>query len=72
MKRTNEINTDTFTGEVTLLNDVTTTSYGYEMTFHQGPAGTYNATSNELHLSFEFSGYDIGGGPYEFTIKQGS
>lgn len=65
-----EINMDTFTGSVTLLNDVNVTSYGADMTFHAGDAGTYNATSNELHLSIEFSGYDIGGGPYEFTISQ--
>lgn len=65
-----EINMDTFTGSVTLLNDVHVTSYGADMTFHAGDAGTYNATSNELHLSIEFSGYDIGGGPYEFTISQ--
>jgi hypothetical protein len=67
-----DIDMDTFTGTVTLLNDVNVTSYGSDMTFHAGDAGTYNATSNELHLSMEFSGYDIGGGPYEFTIKQGS
>jgi len=65
-----EINMDTFTGDVTLLNDVTVTSYGADMTFHKGYCGTYNATSNELHLSFEFSGYDIGGGTYDFTITQ--
>jgi len=64
-----DIDMDTFTGSVTLLNDVNFTSYGADMTFHAGDAGTYNATSNELHLNMEFSGYDIGGGPYEFTIK---
>lgn len=65
-----EINMDTFTGDVTLLNDVMVTSYGADMTFHKGYCGTYNATSNELHLSFEFSGYDIGGVNYDFTITQ--
>ncbi len=65
-----EINTDTFKGDVTLLNDVSATSWGADMTFHSGPAGTYNATSNELLLSFEFSGYDIGGGTYDFKIAQ--
>lgn len=65
-----EINMDTFTGEVTLLKDVTVTSYGADMTFHAGTAGTYNATANELHLSFGFTGYDIGGGTYDFTIRQ--
>jgi len=65
-----EIDMDTFTGEVALLNDVMVTSYGDDMTFHAGPAGTYNATANELYLSFEFTGYDIGGGTYDFTIRQ--
>lgn len=65
-----DINMDTFKGSVTLLNDVNVTSYGSDMTFYAGDAGTYNATSNELHLSFEFSGYDIGGGTYDFTITQ--
>ena len=67
-----EIDMDTFTGSVTLLNDVNVTSYGDDMTFHAREAGTYNATSDELHLSFEFSGYDIGGGTYDFTISSGN
>lgn len=65
-----DIDMDTFKGNVTLINDVNVTSYGSDMTFYAGDAGTYNATSNELHLSFEFSGYDIGGGTYDFTITQ--
>lgn len=65
-----DIDYDTLTGKVTLLNDVTFTSYGDDMTFHAGDAGTYNALSNELHLTFNFSGYDIGGGTYNFTISQ--
>lgn len=65
-----EINMDTFTGDLTLVNDVTFSSYGSDMTFHSGPAGTYNATANELYLDFVFSGYDIGGGNYKFTVKQ--
>lgn len=65
-----EIDMDTFTGEVTLLNDVTVTSYGADMTFHAGPAGTYNATANELYLDIVFSGYDIGADNYTFTVKQ--
>jgi hypothetical protein len=65
-----DIDMDTFKGNVTLINDVNVTSYGDDMTFYAGDAGTYNATSNELHLSFEFSGYDIGGGTYDFTISQ--
>jgi len=65
-----DIDMDTFTGTVTLLNDVNVTSYGSDMTFSSGEVGTYNATSNELHLSIGFAGYDIGGGPYDFTIRQ--
>lgn len=65
-----DIDMDTFTGTVTLLNDVNVTSYGADMTFSAGEVGTYNATSNELHLSIGFSGYDIGGVPYEFSIRQ--
>jgi len=67
-----DIDIDTFTGTVTLVEDVTVTSYGSTMTFHKGAAGTYNAIANELYLEFEFSGYDIGGGKYRFTIKQNS
>lgn len=70
--RLEDIDTNTFTGKVTLVEDVTVTSYGSKVTFHKGDAGTYNAIANELHLAFEFSGYDIGGGKYLFTIKQNS
>lgn len=65
-----DIDFDTFTGEVTLLNDVNFTSYGADMTFYAGPAGTYDATANILHLNMKFSGYDIGGEYYPFTITQ--
>lgn len=65
-----DIDIDTFTGTVTLVEDVTVTSYGSTMTFHKGDAGTYNAIANELYLAFEFSGYDIGGGKYLFNVKQ--
>lgn len=65
-----DIDMDTFKGNITMANDVNVTSYGADMTFYAGEVGTYNATSNELHLSFEFSGYDIGGGNYDFTISQ--
>lgn len=65
------INMDTFKGDLTLVNDVTVTSWGSTMTFHSGPAGTYNATADELYLDFEFSGYDIGGdGKYKFTVRK--
>ncbi|RIJ50835.1 hypothetical protein D1614_02630 [Maribellus luteus] len=65
-----EIDFDTFTGELTLLNDVNFSSYGADMTFHAGPAGTYDATANILHLNLKFSGYDIGGEYYPFTVSQ--
>lgn len=65
-----DINTDTFMGDLTLVNDVTVTSYGADMTFHAGTAGTYNATANELYLDIVFSGYDIGADNYTFTVKQ--
>ena len=67
-----EIDIDTFTGSLTLVNDVTVTSWGATMTFHHGPAGTYNAIANELYLEIEFSGYEIGGDKYLFTVKQSS
>ncbi len=66
-----EIDFDTFTGDISLINDVNFTSYGADMTFHAGPAGTYNASSNVLNLNLKFSGYDIGGGEYyPFTVSQ--
>lgn len=66
-----EIDMDTFSGEVTLLEDVAVDYYGDVYTFHKGSAGTYSATANELYLNFEFSGYDIGGdGRYRFTVSQ--
>lgn len=65
-----DIDIDTFKGSLTLVNDVSFTSYGADMTFHKGAAGTYNAIANELYLDLTFSGYDIGGGNYKFTISQ--
>ena len=65
-----DIDTDTFMGNLTLTKNVTVTSWGADMTFHAGPAGTYNATANELYLEIKFSGYDIGGENYIFTITQ--
>ena len=66
-----DIDIETYTGTLTLINDVSVDvpSYGV-MTFHSGLAGTYNAIANELYLEIEFSGYDIGGDKYPFTIKQ--
>lgn len=65
-----DIDFDTFMGEVTLVKDVNFTSYGSDMTFHAGSAGTYNATANILNLSLKFSGYDIGSEYYPFTVSQ--
>jgi hypothetical protein len=67
-----EIDYDTFRGSLTLVEDVTITSYGSDMTFHKGPAGYYNATANTLHLDINFSGYNLPGGAtkYKFTISQ--
>ena len=65
-----DIDLDTFTGDVTLLNDVNFTSYGADMTFHAGAAGTYDATANILHLDLSFSGYNIGSDTYPFTVQQ--
>lgn len=65
-----DIDIETFTGSLTLVNDVNFTSYGADMTFHSGSAGTYNATANELYLDLTFSGYDIGGSNYKFTVRQ--
>lgn len=62
-----DIDTDTFTGEVTLLNDASVTSYGYDVTFYAGSAGTYDATANILHLNMASDGY---GDSYQFTISQ--
>ncbi|HAQ19344.1 MAG TPA: hypothetical protein DCR40_08960 [Prolixibacteraceae bacterium] len=61
---------DTFKGDLTLVKDVTVTSWGETMTFHKGKAGTYNAIANELYLDLGFSGYNIGGGNYKFTVRQ--
>lgn len=66
------INYETFKGDITLLNDVTVTSWGSTMTFHKGAAGTYNALANTLNLEIDFLGYDLPGGAkkYKFTISQ--
>ncbi len=66
------VNYDTFKGDVTLMNDVTVTSWGSTMSFHKGAAGTYNALANTLNLEIDFSGYDLPGGAtkYKFVISQ--
>jgi len=52
------INFDTYEGEVTLTKDAFVTAEGADITFHQGPAGTYKALSKELFLDIAWSGYD--------------
>ncbi|MBS2210025.1 hypothetical protein KEM09_01330 [Carboxylicivirga mesophila] len=65
------IDPDTKQGNVTLLNDYNAVGGGYDVTFHAGPAGTYNGNTFELNLELQFSGYDIGGdGIYRFTVKK--
>jgi hypothetical protein len=67
-----QIDYDTFRGPITLVNDVSVTSWGSTMTFHKGAAGTYNATANTLNLEINFSGYNLPGGAtkYKFTVSQ--
>ncbi len=62
------IDMETKIGNVTLLSDAITNAEGYEITFHAGDAGTYNAATEVLHLDIEMSGY--GSGPYQFTITK--
>ncbi|MBI9064398.1 MAG: hypothetical protein JEZ14_20605 [Marinilabiliaceae bacterium] len=65
------IDPDTKQGSVTLLNDFNAVGGGYDLTFHAGPAGTYDGNTFELNLVLDFSGYDIGGdGKYRFTVKK--
>jgi hypothetical protein len=61
------LDSETMTGTITLLNDVSFTSWGYDMSFTAGSAGTYNASSGTLSLSFIFSGYSDYTS-YEFTF----
>lgn len=65
-----EIDPTTLQGSLTLLNDYNAVGGGYDITFHKGPAGTYDGTTVQLNLEMEFSGYNIGGdGKYRYTIK---
>lgn len=65
-----DLDFDTFIGDVTLTKDVNFRSYGADMIFHAGAAGNYNATTNILNLSLKFSGYNIGGEYYPFTVSK--
>lgn len=65
------IDPDTKQGTVTLLNDYNAVGGGYDVTFHSGPAGTYDGNTFKLNLVLDFSGYDIGGdGKYRFTVSK--
>jgi hypothetical protein len=48
----------TYEGVLTLLEDASTTAEGYEITFHEGAAGTYKILTGELLLDVVWSGYD--------------
>jgi len=65
-----DIDPDTKQGTVTLLTDFNAVGGGYDVTFHAGPAGTYDGNTFELKLDIAFSGYDVGSETYAFTIKK--
>ena len=47
----------TFVGSVTLLNDVSFSSWGYDMKYTAGPAGSYDLNTFELTFDAAFEGY---------------
>ncbi|NQU34147.1 MAG: hypothetical protein HQ521_13015 [Bacteroidetes bacterium] len=55
----------TFVGSVTLLNDVSFTSYGYDMKYTAGPAGSYDLNTFALNFDATFEGY---GSSYPFKF----
>jgi len=55
----------TFVGTVTLLNDVEFSSYGYNMKYTAGPAGSYDLNTFTLTFDAAFEGY---GSSYPFQI----
>ncbi|TKG95332.1 hypothetical protein EYV94_07760 [Puteibacter caeruleilacunae] len=56
-----EFDENTFVGSVTLLNSVSFTSFGYNMAYEAGTAGTYSLNSLELNFDAAFSGYGSSG-----------
>ena len=52
------IDMETREGELTLLNDAFVTAEGADLTFFAGPAGTYNAATEELKIEVKWEGYD--------------
>ncbi len=55
----------TFKGEVTLLNDVEFSSWGYDMKYTAGPAGSYDLNTFTLTFDAAFEGY---GSSYPFDF----
>jgi len=60
-----EPNASTFVGSVTLLNDVSFTSYGYDMKYTAGSAGTYDLSTFVITFDAAFEGY---GSSYPFKF----
>ncbi len=49
---------NTVQGSVTLLNDVSFSSWGSDMSYSKGPAGTYDLNTMELNFDPAFLGYE--------------
>jgi len=56
-----------FKGTVTLLNDTSTSSYGYDVTYFAGDAGYYDLNTFTLTFDAAFEGY---GTSYPFKFKK--
>ena len=52
-----ETDPTTFKGDVTLLNDVSFSSWGYNMKYSKGAAGSYDLNTFELTFDDAFEGY---------------
>jgi hypothetical protein len=55
-------------GELTLMEDAVVTADGIDITFHAGPAGTYNTTSKTLSLDVVWSGYEPSIPSYKWAV----
>ncbi len=55
----------TFVGSVTLLNDISFSSWGYDMKYTAGPAGSYDLNTFVLTFDAAFEGY---GSSYPFKF----
>ena len=60
-----EPDASTFVGSVTLLNDVSFSSWGYDMKYTAGPAGSYDLNTFVLTFDAAFEGY---GSSYPFKF----